>query len=490
MRWIARIILAAVALLLAAFAWLGIPATAAGMVAKNLCSGVFVAGRTAADVLAADVLPASAVLRLVAVDVDSARKRVTGRMLWSRERSAMLLPGLGCVLDPSPALVESVARAAGEPPPSPPLEPADWRGIDRTALEAAVDAAFGAAGVPDPIGTRAVVILHRGRLVNHRYAAGFDERTPQLGWSMSKTVLGLLVHAKLQEQGLPVTIRALDWVEPARRPAWLAQWEGGKHEDDKREEHKREDDKREDDKRSAMTIQDLLLMRDGLDHQEGYAPWSAVPRMLWGAADVPAYAGSAPAEAAPGARFRYLSATTNILSGMLRAQFGDDAGYWRYPYEMLFEPLGAQSAVMEADASGNFIASSYLWATPLDWARIGEVMRRDGMIGERRVFPAGWQRLAGNPPPIDDDQASGYGAHVWLPGAERGSTCGPQHGLPADTLMMAGHWGQLVAAIPSREAVIVRLGMTMDRSRFSRCDFMRSILAALPAQPGSGTNGR
>jgi CubicO group peptidase (beta-lactamase class C family) len=145
---------------------------------------------------------------------------------------------------------------------------------------------------------------------------------------------------------------------------------------------------------------------------------------------------------------------------------------------------------MEADASGNFIASSYLWATPLDWARIGEVMRRDGMIGERRVFPAGWQRLAGNPPPIDDDQASGYGAHVWLPGAERGSTCGPQHGLPADTLMMAGHWGQLVAAIPSREAVIVRLGMTMDRSRFSRCDFMRSILAALPAQSGSGTNGR
>ena len=60
--------------------------------------------------------------------------------------------------------------------------------------------------MPDPIGTRAVVILHRGRLVNHRYAAGFDERTPQLGWSMSKTVLGLLVHAKLQEQGLPVTI--------------------------------------------------------------------------------------------------------------------------------------------------------------------------------------------------------------------------------------------------------------------------------------------
>ena len=117
-------------------------------------------------------------------------------------------------------------------------------------------------------------------------------------------------------------------------------------------------------------------------------------------------------------------------------------------------------------------------------------MRRDGLVGERRVLPAGWQRLALNPPAIDDALASGYGAHVWLAGAARGSTCGPDHGLPADTLLMAGHSGQLVAAIPSRETVIVRLGMTLDRSRFSRCDFIRSILAALPAQAAGDNNSR
>jgi len=291
-------------------------------------------------------------------------------------------------------------------------------------------------------------------------------RTPQLGWSMSKTVLGMLVYAKLHEQGKAVTTRVLDWVEPSRRPAWLERWAG--------------------DGRAAMTVEDLLLMRDGLDHQEGYAPWSAVPRMLWGAEDVPAYAGSAAAEAAPGTRFRYLSATSNILSALLRAQFEDDRSYWRYPYAALFEPIGARSAVMEADARGNFIASSYLWATPHDWARIGEVMRLDGMTGDgvaggRRVLPAGWLQFAGHPSPIDDPLASGYGAHVWLAGSPRGSTCGPDHGLPADTLMMTGHWGQVVAAIPSRDAVIVRLGMTLDRTRFSRCAFIHSILAALPA---------
>jgi len=424
-------------------------------------------------------------LRLVTVEVDDDRQRVTGRMLWSRARTAVLLPGLGCVLDPSPELVQAVAQAAVAPTGVTPRMAApaaaaaagfaasDAAGIDRQAIESVLDNAFDRPGGDGGIGTRAVVILHRGRLVTERYGAGFDANTPQLGWSMSKTVLGMLVYAKLQEQGQAARIPALEWVRPARQPDWLRRWG--------------------DDERAAITVEHLLLMRDGLDHQEGYAPWSAVPRMLWGAEDVPAYAGSAPADAPPGSRFRYLSATSNILSAMLRAQFPDDAAYWRYPREALFAPIGADSAVLEADARGNFIASSYLWASPHDWARIGELMRRDGLAGERRVLPAGWQRFATDPPAIDDPQASGYGAHVWLAGAARGSTCGPDHGLPADTLLMAGHWGQLVAAIPSREAVIVRLGMTLDRSRFSRCEFIRSILAALPAQsarPAGDSNGR
>ena len=36
------------ALLVAAFAWLGIPATGAGLAAKTACSGVFLAGRSSA----------------------------------------------------------------------------------------------------------------------------------------------------------------------------------------------------------------------------------------------------------------------------------------------------------------------------------------------------------------------------------------------------------------------------------------------------------
>jgi len=479
MRWIVRLVFALTALLLGAFAWLGIPATAAGLVAKNLCSGVFVARRAQADVLAADVLPASPLLWLVHVSVDEGRQLVRGRMLWSAERTAMRLPGLGCVLDPTPALLngtadDPAARQAGAAPTDGPPQDAglpatDWEGIDRAAIAAAIDEAFRDGRRAAGRNTRAVVILHRGRLVAERYAAGFDAGTPQLGWSMSKTVLGLLVYMKLQAQQQDASLRAVDWVTPQRRPPWLRDWER--------------------DQRSSIRLADLLFMRDGLDHQESYEPWGTVPRMLWGVDDVPAFAGSAPPDAPAGQRFRYLSATTNILSRLLRAQFDSDAAYWRYPSQALFEPIGVRSAVLESDASGTFVASSYLWATPRDWARIGQVLLEDGLAGGRRVFAQGWQRFAGTPPTTDDPAAMGYGAHVWLPGAAGGSSCAPEHRLPADTFLSTGHWGQLVAVIPSRNAVVVRLGMTLDHDAFDRCEFLRAVIETLPVA-GTALSGK
>ena len=462
MRWIVGLLLVVVALPTAALAWLGIPATGAGLAAKTLCSGVFVAGRAPADVLEHDVLPASALLHLVDLAIDAERRLVRARMLWSRERSAVLLPSLGCVLDPTPALLKATAHAGAaaaggarrdSAETAPPWPATDWAGIDRGAIAAVVAESLRNRDDAAGRNTRAVLILQRGRLVAERYGPGFDAATPQIGWSMSKTVLGLLVYKALEERDQSAAVRAINWAAPDRSAPWLRDWQA--------------------DERSAITLSDLLFMRDGLDHQEGYEPWSAVPRMLWGVADAAAYAGSAPAATPPGQRFRYLSATANILSGLLRSRFDADPAYWRYPATALFERIGASSAVFEADASGTFVGSSYLWATPRDWARIGQALLRD----------KDWLQFATAPPPSGEPAAMAYGAQVWLAGTPQGSTCGAAHGLPADTILLAGHWGQLMAMIPSREAVIVRLGMTTDRTRFDRCGFIRSVVQALPGLP-------
>lgn len=50
--------------------------------------------------------------------------------------------------------------------------------------------------------------------------------------------------------------------------------------------------------------------------------------------------------------------TSMILSRLLREALGDDA-YWALPRQKLFAPLGMTHAVIEADARGTFVASSW-----------------------------------------------------------------------------------------------------------------------------------
>ena len=45
---------------------------------------------------------------------------------------------------------------------------------------------------------------------------------------------------------------------------------------------------------------------------------------------------------------------------------------------------------------------------------------------------------------------------------------------------MEGHWGQKIAMVPSKQAVIVRLGWTFDSTQFNFCQFFADVLKTLP----------
>ena len=94
----------------------GIPRNAAGMAAKGVCSAAFVAHRPAASLMAQDVLPASAVLRVIDVSIDEPARRVSARFAGLFERQAQWLPQRGCVLD----VAASPARRCPYPSPHPP----------------------------------------------------------------------------------------------------------------------------------------------------------------------------------------------------------------------------------------------------------------------------------------------------------------------------------------------------------------------------------
>ena len=129
--------------------------------------------------------------------------------------------------------------------------------------------------------------------------------------------------------------------------------------------------------------------------------------------------------------------------------------------------------------AGTWVASSYLWASVGDWARMGQMMMDDGKWKGQQVIPAGFLKLA-KTSALPEGEGAGYGAQTWIPAQPVGGECKGTPGLPEDTVSMEGHWGQVVAMVPSRRAVIVRLGWTFNgEDAFKGCEFVSDVLKTL-----------
>jgi CubicO group peptidase (beta-lactamase class C family) len=473
-RWVARAAVAAlllVAVVLAtavgALLYLHIPSNASGMAAESVCSAAFMGGRQgdAKTLMKQDVLPASPVLTVVSTSVDSDGHTVTGRFLGLFPRTASLVSDRGCVLDlPADPSAQPYVPAAPDPAPWPrgdsPVSPGAWPdGSDPGPLQRVVDDALQGSGDPTLANARGVAVVQDGRLLVQRDGKDIAPNTALHGWSMTKTVAAMLAWKRFGEVGLPLDTPVVDAFPDGAAPSWVAQWRG--------------------DDRSRITVADLVFMRPGLAIDESYDPWGSVVQMLYGEPDMSSWAADHPTDHDPGTHWEYLSAVSNILAQVVRAQFPDDASYWSYPRTALFGPIGATSAQLATDTHGNWVGSSYLWASAGDWARLGQVMLDDGAWRGRQVLPAGWWRLAGTPA-VPDGEGHGYGAQTWIPADPVGGECRGTPGVPADTLTMEGHWGQVVAMIPSRNAVVVRLGWTFDEAQFDACRFVSDVVAALP----------
>jgi hypothetical protein len=474
MKWVGRILallLYAVFLLLvlviAVLLWFSIPQNAAGMAAKTLCSAYFVAGRTEPvdDLLAQDVVPASPALSVISASIDTVNKSVTARFLGIMSRRATLLDKRGCVLDAAP-------QPTASPYVPTPLRPQPWptgdaavalsdlpTGVDATKLKAAVDAAFVGAGDPKAANARGVAVVQNGVLLAVKESDAIPPSAALHGWSATKTVAAMLFYKKAAEVGLDIQTRVVDAFRPDREPSWVSDWRK--------------------DERKDITVADLLYMRDGLKNDEGYDPMGSVVQMLYGEQDMAAWAAGHPAAHPAGTSWQYLSATANILADVTRGQFATDQEYWDYSKSALFNPIGMTSATLETDTSGTWVGSSYQWASVRDWARLGLVMLDDGRWSGTQLLPAGWLAIA-QTPAMPYGLGHGYGAQSWLLGDRTAGECRAFPSVPADTIAMEGHWGQLVAMVPSRNAVVVRLGWTFDKSKFNGCQFISDVLAALP----------
>jgi CubicO group peptidase (beta-lactamase class C family) len=138
------------------------------------------------------------------------------------------------------------------------------------------------------------------------------------------------------------------------------------------------------------------------------------------------------------------------LGKYLRNQFRTHQQYFDFPVKELFDKLGMSSAMIETDLAGNYVFSSYGWATARHWGKLGLLYLHNGKWKDEQILNESWVKYVSTP---NKNSKGEYGAHFWL------NAGGILPDAPSDMYSMQGHQGQKVYIIPSKEMVIVRFGL-------------------------------
>lgn len=443
-----------IALLISIVIYIGRPylLILSGYGAKNLCSCAFIQGREPQSVIENELghFP----LTLGSFVLNKEDSSATGSVYGLARRKAVFKKGEGCTL-----LVDDTEDQLRTRKPMPlkltatPVDSLVWpygsrisdslpQLVDFIKLKETVDDAFTEKEGEVKLNTRGVVIAYKDQLIYERYADGFTNATPQMGWSMSKSITNALVGILVKEGKLDVN-----------KSAPVSQWSNP------------------DDPRHEITLNHLMRMISGLDWEENYGKPSSATRMLFTSHDMGEYTASLPLEAQPGDYWEYSSGTTNLISKIVKETTGDD--YLNFVNRELFAKLGITSVVWEKDESGTLVGSSFMWASPRDWANLGLLFLHDGIWNGERILPEGWVEYSSTQ---TQPAVRGYGAQFWLNVAVNGRKEYPD--APDDMFSMEGFEDQRVFIIPSKQLVVVRLGQTADE-HFPFNQFLKGILGSI-----------
>ena len=298
-------------------------AMASGAVSQNLCTGTFVSGLAPDAIYAEEMRPEGGMGLIdwaLRYRVDRAERRVTTTVFGLFATTSAFHDGYGCRLEHPRAapFARIAADADGERAALPDIAGREPVAAGDPALARALDAAFASEEGGRPRSTRAIVVVHRGRVVAERYAKGIGVDTPLLSHSIAKSVTNALVGVLVRDGALRVD-------QQVSAPAW----------------------------RSPVTVDQLLRMSSGLPLDEGRGPGLA-QRMWFVESDDAGFAERTPLVAEPGAQWRYSNLGYAVLSRLVRdAAGGTPAQAAAFANRALFGPLGMRSATVEFDGAGS-----------------------------------------------------------------------------------------------------------------------------------------
>jgi CubicO group peptidase (beta-lactamase class C family) len=127
-------------------------------------------------------------------------------------------------------------------------------------------------------------------------------------------------------------------------------------------------------------------------------------------------------------------------------------------YTHLIDKIGMNTMLVETDLAGNYVGSSYAWATPRDWGKFGLLYLHRGNWNGEQIFAEDWADYVATPTNTSNGQ---YGAQFWL------NAGGRLKDVPKNMFFADGYQGQRVYIFPDEELVVVRMGLSgMNENTF------------------------
>ena len=399
-----------------------------GYSAKNMASSVFVAERSLefTDKTDNNFSP----VNLATDKVDNKSKIAISSAFGLLTRKAIYREGLGAVLtlteeDEKASFLTPKRFKADNTTPYPygngPQKDTILRNVDYKVLNKTVTSVFGENN------TRAVIVIYKDQIIAEKYANGFTKDSRILGWSMTKSITSTVLGVMQHQQKIDVNDKAP-----------IESWQN--------------------DDRKNITIHNLLQMNSGLEWDENYEEISDATKMLFLERDMTKMQEEKSLIGKTNASWNYSSGTSNLLSGIVRSKFNSHQEYLDFWYTDLIDKIGMNSMTLETDLAGNYVASSYAWATPRDWGKFGLLYLHQGNWNGSQLFAKDWVNYVVQPTPTSNKS---YGAQFWL------NANGRLNDVPKNMYFADGYQGQRVYILPDQELVVVRMGLSsMDENSF------------------------
>lgn len=287
----------------------------------------------------------------------------------------------------------------------------------------------------DELETVSFLVIRHDSIVFESYRNGWNDTLTSNIYSATKTIVGLLAGIAMDEG----YIRSID--DPVSK--YIPRYVRGKQ--------------------AEVTVRDLLTMSGGMAWDEAYSSLFSVTTHGYYGNDLYELVTRLEVTENPGVQYSYRSGETQLLAFVIEAATGQTLS--RYAEEKLWRPMLAEhDAFWLLDKKdGDEKAFCCFHTTARDVARFARLMLHRGNWNGRQLVSEEYMAEATRPAVYLKDQwgkdsLSYYGFQTWI-----------MHYHDQANPYMRGMLGQYIIAVPSRDAIVVRLGR-------KRCDVYRREL--------------